>query len=210
VDKASEKHPGTTYTPTDREQPAIERVKQRRTRSAPAPTFNVEASTKAVNISPDHPDGGTWNSLLADTFGTGDFDFAASLAAQLADVSRSGKVPAKKELDYMLSVVRGINPRDETEAVLAAQMAAIHNATMVAARRLNHVETIAQQDSASNMLNKARADLREPGRGPQEIPLRRRADDQGPARHRQRWRPGHCRQRQPGGGGHGENRRATP
>src|SRR5262245_44487000 len=54
----------------------------------------------------------------------------------------------------MLSVVRGINPRDETEALLATQMAAIRNATMVAARRLNHVETIPQQDSASTMLNK--------------------------------------------------------
>ena len=54
----------------------------------------------------------------------------------------------------MLSLVRGINPKDETEALLAAQMAAIHNATMVAARRLNHVETIPQQDSASTMLNK--------------------------------------------------------
>ena len=54
----------------------------------------------------------------------------------------------------MLAVVAGINPRDETEALLAAQMAAIHNATMVAARRLNHIETIPQQDSASTMLNK--------------------------------------------------------
>ena len=54
----------------------------------------------------------------------------------------------------MLSVVRGINPRDETEALLAAQMAAIHNATMVAARPPEHVETIPQQDSASTMLNK--------------------------------------------------------
>src|SRR5262245_8168738 len=38
--------------------------------------------------------------------------------------------------------------------MLAPQMAAIHNATMVAARRLNHVESISQQDSASTMLNK--------------------------------------------------------
>ena len=45
-------------------------------------------------------------------------------------------------------------PRDETEALLAAQMAAIHKATMVAARRWSQVETIPQQDSASNMLNK--------------------------------------------------------
>jgi uncharacterized protein involved in type VI secretion and phage assembly len=34
----------------------------------------------------------------------------------------------------MLSVVRGISPRDETEALLASQMAAIHNATMMAGR----------------------------------------------------------------------------
>jgi hypothetical protein len=33
-------------------------------------------------------------------------------------------------------------------------MAAIHNATIVAARRLTRTETIPQQDSASNMLNK--------------------------------------------------------
>jgi len=33
-------------------------------------------------------------------------------------------------------------------------MAAIHNATLDAARRLRHVESIPQQDSASNMLNK--------------------------------------------------------
>jgi hypothetical protein len=49
----------------------------------------------------------------------------------------------------MLSVVKGIEPRDQVEAMLA-QMAAVHNATMTFARRLAHVETIPQQDSASN------------------------------------------------------------
>jgi len=69
-------------------------------------------------------------------------------------MSRTGAEVKSAQLDFMLTVVRGIGPRDETEALLAAQMAAIHNATMSAARRLNHVETIAQQDSASNALNK--------------------------------------------------------
>jgi hypothetical protein len=109
---------------------------------------------KAVNISADHPEPAICHTLLADALGTGDYDFAAGLLAQLTDVSRSSKVATKQELDFMLSVVRGISPRDETEALLAAQMATIHNATMVAARRLNHVETIPQQDSASTMLNK--------------------------------------------------------
>jgi hypothetical protein len=54
----------------------------------------------------------------------------------------------------MLSVIKGVEPRDQTEALLAAQMAAVHNATMTFARRLAHVETIPQQDSASNAFNK--------------------------------------------------------
>jgi hypothetical protein len=44
--------------------------------------------------------------------------------------------------------------RNEIEAMLAAQMAATHFATMTFARRLNHVETIPQQDSAERALNK--------------------------------------------------------
>src|SRR5262252_4930916 len=45
-------------------------------------------------------------------------------------------------------------PKDQVEAMLAAQMAAIHRTTMTFARRLANVETIAQQDSAERALNK--------------------------------------------------------
>jgi hypothetical protein len=38
--------------------------------------------------------------------------------------------------------------------MLAAQMAAVHIATMTFARRLAHIETIAQQDSAERAFNK--------------------------------------------------------
>ena len=54
----------------------------------------------------------------------------------------------------MLAVVKGIEPRDQVEAMLAAQMAAVHMASMTFARRLAHVENIPQQDSASNAFNK--------------------------------------------------------
>ena len=147
--------PTAPYSPNDREWQAIKRVVERRARTAPAPRFKIETtSASAVNISADHPEAECCYVLLADTFGTADHEMATGLLSQLADASRTGKVPTKKELDFMLSVVRGINPRDETEALLACQIAAIHNATMVAACRLNHVSTIPQQDSASNMLNK--------------------------------------------------------
>src|SRR5262245_28781931 len=54
----------------------------------------------------------------------------------------------------MLSVMKGIEPKDQVEALLAAQMAAVHMATMTFARRLAHVEDIPQQDSAERAFNK--------------------------------------------------------
>jgi hypothetical protein len=54
----------------------------------------------------------------------------------------------------MLSVIKGIKPKDQVEALLAAQMAAVHEATMTFARRLAHVDTLPQQDSAERAFNK--------------------------------------------------------
>ena len=54
----------------------------------------------------------------------------------------------------MLSVIKGVEPRDQVEAMLAAQMAAVHSATMTFARRLAHVDNIQQQDSAERAFNK--------------------------------------------------------
>ena len=145
----------TPYTPSDREVQAARRVMERRALTAPPPSFNIEvAAPNCVNISADHQDPAINYFLLADAFGTGDYELADGLLKQLAGASRLGKTVTKQELDFMLCLVRGLNPRDETEALLACQMAAIHNATMVAASRLNRVETVPQQDSASNMLNK--------------------------------------------------------
>ena len=54
----------------------------------------------------------------------------------------------------MLSMVKGVQPRDQIEAMLAAQMAAVHKATMTFARRLNNVDNIPPQDSAERAFNK--------------------------------------------------------
>ena len=65
-----------------------------------------------------------------------------------------GQVLNEDQFNFMLSIVKGIEPRDQVEAMLAAQMAATHNAIMTFARRLNHVENIPQQDSAERAFNK--------------------------------------------------------
>jgi hypothetical protein len=65
-----------------------------------------------------------------------------------------GQNTDESDLNFLLSVIKGINPKDQLETMLAAQMAAIHMATMTFARRLSHVGNIPQQDSAERALNK--------------------------------------------------------
>ena len=54
----------------------------------------------------------------------------------------------------MLSVVSGIEPRDQIEAMLAAQMAAVHMQTMTFARRLTKADTYLESETAEKALNR--------------------------------------------------------
>jgi hypothetical protein len=76
------------------------------------------------------------------------------LLTQLANASSKGGEADESGLNFMLSVIKAIEPKDEVETMIAAQMAAIHVATMTFARRLSNVENIPQQDSAERALNK--------------------------------------------------------
>jgi len=86
--------------------------------------------------------------------GTLDFDFAICLIGQLAFASAKGNQVSEIESNFLLSIIKGIEPRDPVEACLAAQMAAVHLATMNFAQRLANVENTLQQDSASTAFNK--------------------------------------------------------
>jgi hypothetical protein len=105
-------------------------------------------------IRTDHPDEATGYAVLMAKLGTTDFDFLIGLLGQLVDAGSSSPKLDDQRIDFMLSAVKGIEPRDQVEAMLAAQMAAIHVATMRFARRLANVENIPQQDSAERAFNK--------------------------------------------------------
>jgi hypothetical protein len=87
-------------------------------------------------------------------FGTNDDRFIRGLVSQIGNAASKGSKVDEAATSFALSVLEGIKPRDEVEAMLAAQIAAIHMATMTFARRLNNVETIPQQDSAEKAFNK--------------------------------------------------------
>ena len=82
-----------------------------------------------------------------------DPDFVNGIVSQLANASGRGRDIDEYGLNFMLSVIKDIEPRDQLEAMLAA-MAAVHVASMTFARRLAGVENIPQQDSAERAFNK--------------------------------------------------------
>jgi hypothetical protein len=117
------------------------------------PRLKVQADGATAKFSVDHPDEAVGILALMPEIGTTDLDFYDGLIGHLVNASR-GQNALSQNGNFMLSVVKGIQPRDQIEAMLAAQMAAVHTASMTFAGRLAHVENIPQQDSAERAFNK--------------------------------------------------------
>jgi hypothetical protein len=142
------------YEPTEREQVALEAHHARNEQSKPSPCLKVEKKNNELQISTDHQDPLTGQNLLLEALGTASDEFLEGIMLQLAESAAGNSAVDERKLNFMLSVITGMEPKDQTEAMLAAQMAAVHMQTMTFSRRLNHVDTIHQQNSAERAFNK--------------------------------------------------------
>ena len=140
------------YQPTAREQAVLDKYKAQ-TAAENTPRIKV-SQKKGTAISLDHPDGLVGYALLTEALGTVDGYFVNGLLAQLSNATSQDQRPNESAINFLLSVIKGAKPKDQFEAMLAAQMAAVHTATMRFTRQLANVETIQQQDSAERALNK--------------------------------------------------------
>jgi hypothetical protein len=78
---------------------------------------------------------------LADVFTTTDHDFHEGMVKSLVSAMRlDGGSGGETDANFMLSVIKSINPRDPIEVMLGAQMAAIHIWTMRLAGNLGGVK----------------------------------------------------------------------
>jgi hypothetical protein len=102
----------------------------------------------------DHPDQVLAGTRLAAVLATDDDAFIRKLIGQVAHLSSTrGKVDPL-QMDFMLATVKEIGPRDPIESLLAVQMAAIHDATVMAAKLLKTAEFVETRDHALVALNK--------------------------------------------------------
>lgn len=148
----AETTPSKAYRRTAREEQTLARIRETASRSAPRITVEQKGGVSSISV--DHPDVIAGLAHVIEAVGCTDTDFFNGFISQIANATSKGQKADADGINFMLSVIKGIEPRDQIEAMLAAQMAAVHNATMSFARRLTYVETIQQQDSASNAFNK--------------------------------------------------------
>ena len=137
------------YEPTAAEKDAIAKASGR-IPSAPVPRISVVNRTLIV----DHPEPSIGFVLLANALGTTDQHFLEGLLAQLVKAATRGEDVDDVGLNFMVAVIKDIEPKDQVETMLAAQMAAVQMLMMRFTRQLGNVENIPQQDSAERALNK--------------------------------------------------------
>ena len=125
-----------------------------RVAAKPSVRFKVSKNGSDPEIGIDYPDELVGQTLIMEVLASADRDFVQGIVSQLANASRRGQDIDEHGLNFMLSVIKGVEARDQLEAMLAAQMAAVHVASMTFAGRLARVDDIPQRDSAERAFNK--------------------------------------------------------
>lgn len=125
------------------------------TKASPALRLKIDEKTPGtLRISLENPDQASGLRGLMNAVGTANPEFADAMLRDIAGIGAAGPEQSAATLNATVAMVQGIAPRDEVEAMLAVQMAAIHSATIKAARYLEAAAMRPQSESYSNAVNK--------------------------------------------------------
>ena len=146
--------PAPEYQPTEKERAALESYKRRDASTMSLPKLKVSKEKPRSEPQWDHPDQKTTILLVAEAFGSNDPHFLKGLVGQVNRSCRSRGDYDEDSINFVLSVINGVKPRDRLEAILAAQIANLHMAAMRAAEHLNNAANPEQRDSAERVYYK--------------------------------------------------------
>jgi hypothetical protein len=123
--------PATTLEPTEAEQAEIQALAGRQKARRQTPRFAVDRQegSQVFQVSPAGVHADAADARLMNAFGTTNLDLAERLLQQIintTNVQPSGVPISAKNLNAALAAVTGIEPQDEAEAMLAAQMVGVH------------------------------------------------------------------------------------
>lgn len=106
-----------------------------------------------LQIRSSHDDERGWLARMEDTFGTASRDFAEVQMGLLLNVAKADPDPERYAMtvNNLLAAAAGVKPRDETEGMLATQMAATHHQAMMWLERAKRADQIPGFEANGNM-----------------------------------------------------------
>ncbi|MER9755400.1 hypothetical protein NKJ46_18420 [Mesorhizobium sp. M0166] len=147
-----------SYEPTARELASKAAYNRRRESKRPVPQIKISMSEdggkRIASLAVDHPDPALGYELLAEAVGADNGTFLAGTLDSLAKVAQVGNVVREGDMNYALSMVCGLRPKDQIEATLGVQMAAIHIATMNSAMCMGEAKTWELREAHERALNR--------------------------------------------------------
>ena len=133
--------PATKLEPTEAEQAEIRALAKRKKTRRRAPRFAVDRQEDSqIQIMPAGVHADAAGTRVMNAFGITSTDLAERLMMQIITATHlqsSNEPVAEATLNAALAAVTGIAPRDEAEAMLAAQMVGIHWLAMDLLRKAN-------------------------------------------------------------------------
>jgi hypothetical protein len=146
--------PARAYEPSEADIEGVFKYHELVREKPPAPHFKVTNTDAGTVIENAHPDKAVGGRLLMAQLGSSSPDFVDGLIRQTVEGYAGNKVPTERDVNFLIGALRGIEPKDEIEAMLAAQMVAVHNATMRAANQFARVENLVQFEAQEKAYNK--------------------------------------------------------
>jgi len=143
------------YEPTEAEAVQLAAIQARKDAKPTVPKVTLKMDGGVGQMLIEHRDVDIGNDLALAALGGTDWRYGNSLLTQIINmVPRKDGVPNQQAMDFAISAVMAMEPKDEIEGMLAAQMVAVHMATMTFANRLAGVENLDQQNSVERAFNK--------------------------------------------------------
>lgn len=147
--------PPHAYEPTAIEQATLDAHQERKAKAAPRTKLKVDAKEGSnVQLSLDHKSDLVGAALMEASFGTTDWKVAEALSGHLVQLANQGGKVDQAKLQQAMALAQGVQPKDEVEAMLATQMAAIHLATMDYAGKLHRCDTVVASEAYERSLTR--------------------------------------------------------
>ena len=146
---AAKSTPATKYQRTEADKQLINRHVQKR---KAAPKGNVKLQDGVISF--DHEDNYVGLVQLMEALGVADTEFMDTMLRDVANIAEFGIVKGESAMNFVLSLVKSIEPRGQIEVLLGMQMAAVHMHSMRTAKLLGCSTSLEQTDTMEKTFNK--------------------------------------------------------